>query len=135
MLNIRYCQGITAGGDRCKAPPRRESEFCIFHDPEVAEEMAEARKLGGYRRRREGTVARAFDFEGLGTVAQIRRLLEVAAFDTLGMENSLQRSRTLAYLAQVATRLHEAGEMEERFTALEAALGSRLGGPIEARRR
>jgi len=134
MLNIRYCQGITPAGERCKAPPRRESEFCIFHDPEVAEEMAEARKLGGYRRRREGTVARAFDFDGLSSIDDIRRLLEVAAFDVLGMENSLQRARTLAYLAQVATRLHEAGTMEERFAAIEAALGGRMARPIEVRR-
>ncbi len=134
MLNIRYCQGITAGGDRCKAPPRRESQFCIFHDPELADEMAEARKLGGYRRRRESTVSHAYDFDGLGSVAQIRRLLEVAAIDTLQMENSLQRSRTLAYLAQTATRLLEAGEMEERFAAIEAALGARMVRTIEARR-
>ena len=47
MVAARNCQGITPGGDRCKAPPRRDSEYCIFHDPEHAEEMAEARKLGG----------------------------------------------------------------------------------------
>ena len=37
--------------------------------------------------------------------------------------------------AQVATRLLEAGEMEERFKAIETALGPRIGGPIEIRRR
>ncbi|MGE0057934.1 MAG: hypothetical protein AB7T32_08110 [Dehalococcoidia bacterium] len=46
--------------------------------------MGDARRLGGLRRRREGTVAVAYDSEGLGTIAQIRRLVEVAAYDPLG---------------------------------------------------
>ncbi len=97
--------------------------------------MAEARKLGGYRRRREGAAAVAYDFEGLGTIAQIRRLVEVAAYDTLGQENSIQRSRTLAYLAQTAAKLLEVGELEERLKAVEAALGPRMPRPLEGRRR
>jgi hypothetical protein len=96
--------------------------------------MAEARRLGGLRRRREGTVAVAFDFEGLANVPQIRRLIEVAAYDTLGQENSIARSRALAYLAQIAARLLEAGELEERLQAVEAALGPRLPRPGERKR-
>ena len=53
----------------------------------------EARRVGGLRRRREGTVQAAYDFEGLATIPQIRRLLEVAVVDTLSLENSIARSR------------------------------------------
>ena len=110
----------------------RESDFCVFHDPEHADVVQEARRAGGQRRKREAAVATAFDFLGLTSVPQIRRLLEVAAYDLLGMENSIARVRGLGYVAQIATTLLEKGEMEERLTAVEASLGPRL---VKSRRR
>jgi hypothetical protein len=97
-----------------------------MHDPERADEMAEARRLGGLRRRKEKAVSGAYDIEGLETVGQIRRLIEIAVLDTLGLENSIARSRTLAYLSGVALKVLEVGDFQERLLALEAALGPRL---------
>jgi hypothetical protein len=71
------------------------------------------------RTRREGTVAGAYRFEGLGNVQDIRRLIEIAVYDTLGMENSIQRSRTIAYLAQTALKSLEVGEVQDRLAVLE----------------
>jgi hypothetical protein len=86
------------------------------------------------RRRREGTVQAAYDFDGLETIELIRRLLEVAVVDTLSLESSISRSRALAYLAQVAVQLVERGEQEERLRELESVLGPRLVKPDQARR-
>jgi hypothetical protein len=97
-----------------------------MHSPEHAEEMAEARRLGGLRRRREKAVSGAYDFDGLADVTQVRRLLEIAASDTLSLENSVARSRTLAYLAQVALKALEVGELAERIDALERLVSPRL---------
>ena len=119
------CAGRQRDGRRCGAPPMRGEEYCLFHSPEHAEDAAEARRLGGLRRRREKTVVGAYGIEGLDSVAAIRRILEIAVFDTLGLDNSLARSRTLIAAAQAATRLLEAGELEARIAALEAALESR----------
>jgi hypothetical protein len=94
-----------------------------MHSPEHAKEVQEARKLGGIRRKREATLSGAYDFEGLTTVDGIRRMIEVAVLDTLAMENSIARSRTLAYLAQVALRTLEVGDLEARVEALEQRLG------------
>jgi hypothetical protein len=93
-----------------------------MHSPEYAEEVGEARRLGGLRRRREVAVSGAFDFVGLETVVDIRRLLVVAVLDTLGLENSIARNRTLAYLATSAIKLLEMGELEDRLASLEAAV-------------
>ena len=93
-----------------------------MHSPEYAEEVGEARRLGGLRRRREVAVSGAFDFVGLETVVDIRRLLVVAVLDTLGLENSIARNRTLAYLATSAIKLLEVGELEQRLESLEAAV-------------
>jgi hypothetical protein len=99
----------------------RDGSFCFWHDPEKAEEVAEARRLGGHRRRRERTLAVAYDLAGLGSIDAIRRIIEVAIFDVLGLDNSLNRARVLISGALAAAKLLETGELEERLAALEAA--------------
>jgi len=101
-----------------------------MHAPEHAQAMVEARRLGGLRRRREATVAGAYDFVDLQSVANIRRILEIAVLDTLGLENSIARSRTLAYLGMTAIKLLEVGELEQRLTSLESAV---LGEQVPAK--
>lgn len=118
----RQCTYRKEDGQICQAAPLREGEFCLMHSPEHAEDMAEARRLGGLRRRREVAVSGAYEFAGLQTVADIRRILEIGVLDTLGLENSIARARTLAYLAMTAIKLLEVGELEQRLAALEAAM-------------
>jgi hypothetical protein len=96
-----------------------------MHDPAHADEMAEARRLGGLRRRKEKAVAGAYDIEHLENVGNVRRLIQIAVMDTLSLENSIARSRTIAYLAQVALKALETGELEDRLVALEATLKPR----------
>ena len=126
VVRERVCQAVKEDGSRCEAPPLVDEEFCFWHSPEHTEEVAEAGRLGGLRRRREKTVAAAYDLEGLDTIQQVRRLLQIAVMDTLGLENSIARSRVLAYLAQVAIKTVEAGAFQERLAALETAMGPRL---------
>jgi hypothetical protein len=63
----------------------------------------------------------------------VRRLLQIAVTDTLSLENSIARARTIAYLAQVTLKALEVGEFEERLEALEATLKPRE--PAKAGRR
>jgi hypothetical protein len=110
-------------GRLCRAGPQRERPYCFAHDPERATEAAEARRLGGLRRRKEGTIAVAYDLPGLDSVDGIRRLLEIVSTDGLGMENGVPRLRALISTAVAATNLLKVGEFEERLTALEATVG------------
>jgi len=123
---MRACKGPKEDGGRCQAAPLLDGDFCLMHSPEHAEEMAEARRLGGLRRRREKAVSGAYAFDGPTDVGQVRRLLEIAALDTLSLENSVARSRTLTYLAQVALKALEVGELAERIEALERLVAPRL---------
>jgi hypothetical protein len=109
----------------CQAAPVKDRDHCFWHSPEYAEDVAEARRLGGLRRRREVTVSGAYEVNGLETVGDLRRLLVIASLDTLGLENSIARARTLGYLVGVAGKLLETGELEERLAALEAAHGQK----------
>jgi hypothetical protein len=103
--------------------PLRDRPYCFSHDPERAEEAAEARRLGGLRRRKEGTIAVAYDLPGLDSVAGIRRLLDIVVTDGVGLENGIARLRVLISTAAAATSLLKVGEFEERLTALEAVVG------------
>ena len=118
-------------GRACRAGPQRDRPFCFAHDPERAQEAAEARRLGGLRRRKEGTIAVAYDLPGLDTVAGIRRLLDVVVTDGIGLENGIARLRVLIAATVAATNLLKVGEFEERLTALESVIGAGSAMPPE----
>jgi len=97
MVARRHCAFVMPDGRSCRAGPQRERPYCFAHDPERAEGAAEARRLGGLRRRKEGTLAIAYDLPGLDSVEGIRRLLEIVVTDGLGW-------RTLPLAAVSRTR-------------------------------
>ncbi|MBI5285335.1 MAG: hypothetical protein HY874_09600 [Chloroflexi bacterium] len=127
MVGSRACSAPTKTGERCGATPLHDADVCFWHSPEHAEDAAAARKLGGQRRRRESTLAGAYEIGPLDTLVGIRRVLEIVTFDGLGMEtNSIARGRLLIAAAQALTKLLEVGELEARLEAVEAALKPRI---------
>src|ERR1035437_3421970 len=125
MPTNQRCSGRNAQGEPCNATPRQNG-LRLWHDPELEDAAREARKLGGQRRKREVTIRGAYDIEGLGSIAEIRRVVEVAVTDLLGLENSVPRARSLLSAAQTAAKLLEVGELEDRLAAIENAMGPRL---------
>ena len=119
MVMRRQCAFRGTSGEPCRAAPLKDGQFCWVHSPERVKEVQEARRLGGLRRKRESTISNAYQFDSLTSVEGIRRIVEVAVLDTLAMENSLSRNRTLAYLVQVALHTLEVGDIEARIAALE----------------
>ena len=55
-------------------------------------------------------------------MAEIRRLLQIAALDTLALENSVARNRTLGNLSMALMKLLEVGDVQERLAQLEQAV-------------
>jgi hypothetical protein len=131
MVARRSCTFLMPDGRACRAGPQRDRPFCFAHDPERAQEAAEARRLGGLRRRKEGTIAVAYDLPGLDSVAGIRRLLDVVVTDGIGLENGIARLRVLIAATVAATNLLKVGEFEERLTALESVIGAGRATPPE----
>lgn len=122
MLIGKGCVYAKADGQPCRMAPLHDRPYCFSHDPERASEAAEARRLGGLRRRKESTVAVAYDLPGLDTVAGIRRVLDIVVADTVGQEHGIARQRVLISAAAAATNLLKVGELEERLAHLEAAM-------------
>src|ERR1035437_4795989 len=131
MVN-RGCSFEMPDGLACRAPALRGKTVCYWHDPDKAEEAAESRRIGGLHRRKAKSVATIYDFSGLRTVESAQRLLETAAIETLALENSIQRNRTLISAASGAGKLIEAGDLDARLTAVEAAVGSKAQAADEA---
>jgi hypothetical protein len=125
MLIRRRCAYAKADGQPCQMAPLRDRPYCFAHDPERAEEAADARRLGGLRRRKEGTIAVAYDLPGLDTVVGIRRLLDIVVTDGVGLDNGIARLRVLISTAVAAMNLLKVGELEERLAALEGVVGHR----------
>ena len=121
----RVCRATKPEGTPCRAAPLTEGDYCLMHSPEHAEEVQEARRLGGLRRRREVTVQGAYELAGLRSVDGLLRVLEIAILDSLGLDNSVARARTLGYLVGIGLKALEVGELEARLEALEAAVHAR----------
>ena len=122
MVTRRLCAFRFPTGEPCHSPPLHDSDYCLMHSPEHAKEVQDARRIGGLHRKREVTLSVAFDFEGLETVDGIRRLLQIAATDTLGMESSPARSRQLVYIALAALRVMEVRDFEQRLMGVEKSV-------------
>src|SRR2546428_11763937 len=105
MLARRTCSFTMPDGRLCRAGPQIDRLYCFAHDPERAADAAEARRLGGLRRRKEGTIAVAFDLPGLESVEGIRRTFEIARSDLLGIEKSVGRARALIAVGAAALKL------------------------------
>lgn len=115
----RRCEAHNARGLPCSAAPLVDARFCFAHDPEHADEAAAARRSGGLRRRREGTIKLAFELEPLDSVAGIRRLVDAIVTDALALDAGVPRLRTLIAASNLATKLLELGELEDRVARLE----------------
>jgi hypothetical protein len=105
--------------------PLTDSDFCFAHDPRRGRERAKARKLGGQNRRTPTTGP--LPVVKLRDVGSIQERLETTVAETIGQENSAQRSRTLGYLLGFALRALEVGEFEQRLARLEALLPGESG--------
>jgi hypothetical protein len=73
-------------------------------------------------------VAGTYGVEGLETIADLRRVLQVVVTDTLAQENSANRSRTLIAAVAAGAKLIETGTFEERLVQLENVMETRLKG-------
>jgi hypothetical protein len=118
----RTCKANNHRGEACRQAPLADKEFCFWHDPENEQDRQQARHLGGLNRKREATLAEVYDLGGLDTVAALRRFLEVAMYATLGLDNGVQRNRTIIAAVTAAARLLEVGELEARIEAIEAVM-------------
>ena len=118
----RQCQAAGTDGRPCRAAPLVDGVLCFFHAPETAPEAAEARRVGGLRRRREKTVEVLYGLDGLDGVARLGRVLDLVIHETLSLDNGLGRNRTLLLAVRAGMELLRSTDHEARLAALETLL-------------
>jgi hypothetical protein len=110
-------------GRPCRAIPLRDEPHCFWHSPETADELAEARRMGGLHRRKKRTVATIYGFGGLRSIEDHQALLETVAIETMALENSIARNNTVTRMILAGAKLIELGDLATRIVAIEATLG------------
>jgi hypothetical protein len=119
MVMRRQCAFQSSNGKPCRMAPLKDGEFCWVHSPDRKKDVEEARRLGGLRHKREVAISSAYQFDSLDNLKGLRRILVIALIDTLAIENSIPRNRTLGSLVQVALHSIVLDSLEERIAALE----------------
>lgn len=126
----RRCKArVLTTGEDCRQSPLRERDYCYWHDPENEEAAQEARRHGGLRRKRESTLAGAYDFDGITSEGALARLLDVAAYDALALDAGLGKVRAIVAIVQVGEKVLLAQDFEQRLNEIESVLGDRIKKP------
>ncbi len=113
----KQCAAMRRDGQPCTAPVPPDRAYCFAHDPDRATERQAAREKGG---RGHGTAARA----GKLVPALLRPVLDTLLDAVEGVKagtTSPQQASALSSLAGAIVKVYQAGTLEERLTALEAA--------------
>ena len=110
--------------------PCSKSQFCFWHHPDHRQAAAEARRLGGLRRRREKAIEGAYDLhDRVDSANGISRLLKIITDGLLSMEPSIGRTNALLRVVREARALMETGNIAQSIADLEAALKDRSPEP------
>ena len=115
----RQCAFQKADGTKCRAAPLHNSQYCLMHSPEHQQQVVEARRMGGLRRKRETLIRQAYEFDTTNNLAGIIRLLQIVVIDTLALDNGVARNRTLLAAIMTALQLYQTSSVEQRVEALE----------------
>ena len=121
----RACSFEMPDGRACRAAPLRGESFCFWHSPDTADDLAEARRMGGLHRRKKRTVAAIYGFGGLRSIEDHQALLETVVIETMTLENSIARNSAVTRMIATGAKLIELGDLAGRIAAIEATLGQR----------
>src|SRR5687768_15820590 len=131
----RTCKSLNEEGRPCRQAPGIDKEFCYWHDPENEREANEARRMGGLNRRREQTLATIYQVEGVDSIGDVQRFIEIALMGNLALDNSVQRNRAIVDAAMAALKVYEQTELARKVEQIESVLESRLPKKEEKRKR
>ncbi len=123
MVRDGACRATRRDGSPCRSAIVLATGYCPMHDPGRREAVAAARVRGGERR---------------ATAARLDRLVPATLKPTLGTlltaldevhagDLDPKRAGAMAALAGAIVRLYQAGVIEERLAALEAAQAAQGG--------
>jgi len=100
----------------CKAPRMKDSEFCYFHNPAIADQRRRSQSRGGRRAKlAEGPME-------LKTLEDIAAILTKTINRLLLADISTNKARTIGYLSNILANVIEKSDIERRLRVLEAKI-------------
>ena len=128
-MTAQRCHSTNRDGSPCNAYAVKGSDCCFHHDPHRAVERRRARSQGGRARHGRRIGPHHPDQPiALKTIKDVATLLQHTIGETLLLENSLHRARTVGYLAGHLIKALDIAALEERIARLEQILNSREEG-------
>ncbi|MBU8934892.1 MAG: hypothetical protein KOO62_12975 [candidate division Zixibacteria bacterium] len=127
MKSKRQCNHVKLDGNRCKAWPGKDSEFCFFHDPSKQAEQRAARKRG-YANSVAPSTKVSIDAATLSKNApdvvidsadDVKKLLAMTISQVRRGEIGVRVANCVGYLCNIALKAREQGELDERLIAIE----------------
>jgi hypothetical protein len=120
---MRVCSGIKADGTRCKAQPMRDSEYCLNHDPDRAEENRRRSSKGG---RRGGRGRKQVELSNIK--AQLQGLADGVLDGSVERADAAVASQILNVLLRAITvelQVRDHQEFVQRLESLEESMARR----------
>jgi len=111
--NRRQCCHNNDDGTQCKANPQTGSEYCFFHDPELAEERKAASRAGGAANRRTTRQPVDLPDNPLQTLSQIADLLRETLDRTRRSEIKAHDATAIGYVTTILVDVMEKEERQE----------------------
>lgn len=120
------CIHLKSDGSPCKAKTLLGSNYCFFHDPDLAVERKAAQVSGGRERARRANVlpADAPDMP-VGTAADIISLIGDTVARVRKGEIEVSIANSVGYLAAIALKAHQRDDVDQRLTRLESIIARR----------
>ena len=120
------CIHRKSDGTPCKAKTLIGSDYCFFHDPNLAVERKAAQVSGGRERARRANVLPAGTPEmPVGTAADIISLIGDTINKVRRGELEVSLANSVGYLAAVVLRAHQRDDVDQRLARLESILARR----------
>ena len=117
------CQATARNGKPCSATPRPGRPYCAWHDPEAAEQRREWSRRGGAARSNASRAKK--QMPELMTTDEVAAYLGVVFKQVITHRTEPAIATAAAAVARAMIAVTEAGAIEVRLSALEAAASKR----------
>ncbi len=120
----KQCSADKRNGERCKAFANGNG-VCFMHDATKGRERAIARRNGGLATKKPHFAAASLLPSEIRKIEDVFIILDYALFETVGLDNSINRGRLLVSIAHGYIEALKVGEFEKRLEAIENAMNLR----------
>ena len=116
------CQATAASGKPCSAAPRPGRPFCLWHDPEAAEQRRALSRKGGAARSNQARAKKALP-AGVLTSEELRGVVGITIKRVLAGATEPAVGNSVANLARAYVAVTEATALADEVAAIKEALG------------